>query len=131
MAQEMNTKQFKSMKGSEEQTVAAISQSKSGREFSSQNYSKHTKHAKQRTAIQRLDSTDGWSCRNCGSRHTKDVCPAFRKTCHRCHKKNHFAKYCLTKPSYNSKKFTLLEYQTMKTLTRVQDFSLEPYRLTQ
>lgn len=130
-AQEMSTKQLKSLKGSEEQTVAAISQSKSGRKVSSQNYSKHTKHAKQRTGNQRPDSTDGRSCRNCGRRHMKDSCPAFWKPCHRCHNKNHFAKYCLTEPSYNSKKFTLLEYQTMKTRTRIQNFSLEPYRLTQ
>lgn len=36
---------------------------------------KHRKHAKQRTANQRPDSTYGRSCRNCGRRHMKDACP--------------------------------------------------------
>lgn len=53
MAQEMSMKQLKSLKGGEEQIVAARSQSKRGRKLSSQNYSK------QGTVNQRPDSTMG------------------------------------------------------------------------
>lgn len=72
-AQEMSTRQLKFLKGSEEQTVTAISQSKSGRKVSLQNYSKHTKHAKQKTVNQRPDSTDRRSYCNYGKRHMNNA----------------------------------------------------------
>lgn len=37
---------------------------------------------------------DTKNCSNCGSKHPPKSCPAYGKECHRCHKKNHFAKYC-------------------------------------
>ncbi|XP_046858591.1 uncharacterized protein K02A2.6-like [Xenia sp. Carnegie-2017] len=36
------------------------------------------------------------NCRNCGGKHLPKQCPAFGKICHKCHKKNHFARVCLT-----------------------------------
>eukprot|EP00731_Ephydatia_muelleri_P003718 Em0001g3718a len=33
-------------------------------------------------------------CRNCGYQHKRDKCPAFGKRCNKCHKFNHFARYC-------------------------------------
>ena len=34
------------------------------------------------------------SCGKCGMGHTYGNCPAFQKVCHKCKKKNHFARYC-------------------------------------
>ena len=61
-AQEMSTKQLKSLKGSEEQAVAAIRKSTRSRKFSS---SRNTK----RTEKQRPENTSGKSCRYCGRKH--------------------------------------------------------------
>ena len=38
-------------------------------------------------------------CWNCGYRHdhSKELCPAFGKTCNKCSKKNHFAAKCRSK----------------------------------
>ena len=35
-------------------------------------------------------------CGRCGTRHQRNDCPAFGKTCMRCNRKNHFAKLCLS-----------------------------------
>ena len=35
-------------------------------------------------------------CKYCGGEHKKGSCPAYGKICHKCHKKNHFAKCCQT-----------------------------------
>ena len=96
-AQEMSTKQLKSLKGSEEQAVAAIRKSTSSKKFSS---SKNTK----RTENQRPESTSGKSCRNCGRKHMIGECPAYGKTCNSCHKKNHFEKYCFSKQNKSAMK---------------------------
>jgi hypothetical protein len=34
------------------------------------------------------------ACRNCGRNHEARKCPAYGKECHKCQKKNHFAKMC-------------------------------------
>nr|XP_022295054.1 uncharacterized protein K02A2.6-like [Crassostrea virginica] len=96
-AQEMSTKQLKSLKGSEEQAVAAIRKSTSSKKFSS---SKNTK----RTENQRPESSSGKSCRNCGRKHMIGECPAYGKTCNSCHKKNHFEKYCFSKQNKSAMK---------------------------
>ena len=93
----MSTKQLKSLKGSEEQAVAAIRKSTSSKKFSS---SKNTK----RTENQRPESTSGKSCRNCGRKHMIGECPAYGKTCNSCHKKNHFEKYCFSKQNKSAMK---------------------------
>ena len=41
-------------------------------------------------------------CWNCGRRHElykRESCPAYGKTCNKCHKQNHFAAKCCSKPS--------------------------------
>ena len=35
-----------------------------------------------------------FNCRNCGTVHGINACPAYGKSCHNCHKLNHFSKYC-------------------------------------
>ena len=45
-------------------------------------------------------------CRGCGGGfpHREKPCPAKGKTCHKCNKPNHFAKFCLTQPQGNTNK---------------------------
>ncbi|MEE4247258.1 MAG: retroviral-like aspartic protease family protein, partial [Kangiellaceae bacterium] len=38
------------------------------------------------------------ACRSCGLQHQPGRCPAFGKTCNKCHKKNHFAAACRSQP---------------------------------
>ena len=41
-------------------------------------------------------------CWNCGRRHElykRELCPAYGKTCNKCHKQNHFAAKCRSKPA--------------------------------
>lgn len=49
----------------------------------------------------RQERRDHWiaDCRYCGQSHPrqKEKCPAYNKTCKRCHKKNHFQSKCLAK----------------------------------
>ncbi|XP_011690575.1 PREDICTED: uncharacterized protein LOC105451671 [Wasmannia auropunctata] len=42
------------------------------------------------------------TCYKCGTRHPPLQCPAFRKTCAKCKKMNHFAKVCNSSASNNS-----------------------------
>ena len=39
------------------------------------------------------------NCRNCGSVHQPRSCPAYGKTCNKCHKLNHYARLCRSKTS--------------------------------
>ena len=48
------------------------------------------------------------ACRNCGRNHEVRKCPAYDKECHKCHKKNHFAKMCRSGQKQN-KEVTLIE----------------------
>lgn len=44
-------------------------------------------------------------CWNCGHKHElykRELCPAFGKMCNKCHKPNHFAAKCLSKPTKRS-----------------------------
>ena len=41
-------------------------------------------------------------CGNCGTKHGKNKCPAYGKTCHHCGKRNHFQKLCRSKSSVNN-----------------------------
>ena len=45
-------------------------------------------------------------CRSCGGvlPHREKPCPAKGKTCHKCNKLNHFAKFCFSKPQVNANK---------------------------
>ena len=36
-------------------------------------------------------------CNRCGTEHTSGRCPAYGKRCNKCHRLNHFAKYCMSK----------------------------------
>ena len=96
-AQEMSTKQLKSLKGSEKQAVAAIRKSTSSRKSSSPWNTKRTEN-------QRPESTSGKSCRYCGRKHMIGECPAYDKTCNSCHRKNQIEKYCLSKQNNSAMK---------------------------
>ena len=41
-------------------------------------------------------------CGNCGTKHGKNKCLAYGKTCHHCGKRNHFQKLCRSKSSENN-----------------------------
>ena len=41
-------------------------------------------------------------CGNCGTKHWKNKCPAYGKSCHHCGKRNHFQKLCRSKSSVNN-----------------------------
>ncbi len=43
-------------------------------------------------------------CRSCGGLfpHREKPCPAKGKTCHKCHKSNHFAKFCFSQPQVST-----------------------------
>ncbi|KAK9746953.1 MBOAT, membrane-bound O-acyltransferase family [Popillia japonica] len=43
------------------------------------------------------------NCINCGYQHLYGKCPAFRKTCAKCQKQNHFAKMCKTRVEKRAK----------------------------
>ena len=45
-------------------------------------------------------------CRSCGGvfPHREKPCPAKGKTCHKCNKSNHFAKFCFSQPQVNTNK---------------------------
>ena len=43
-------------------------------------------------------------CKYCGDTHAAGNCPAYGKTCSRCHKKNHLAKVCQSTSKQDSKK---------------------------
>ena len=48
------------------------------------------------------DSRSGHECWNCGRRHDlqmRELCPAYGKACHKCHKINHFAAKCHSRSS--------------------------------
>lgn len=46
------------------------------------------------------------NCKNCGRCHEKKNCPAFGKVCHKCKKKNHFARFCMSQKSELTSKHT-------------------------
>ena len=46
---------------------------------------------------EKFNQTSVFDCRNCGTKHGKKECPAYGKTCHNCHKHNHYKKMCRSK----------------------------------
>ena len=53
------------------------------------------------TSTNRRDRSAERSCRYCGRHHdvSKQSCPAFGQTCAKCHKRNHFAAVCRSRPA--------------------------------
>ena len=46
---------------------------------------------------EKFNQTSVFDCRNCGTKQGKKECPAYGKTCHNCHKHNHYKKMCRSK----------------------------------
>ena len=53
-------------------------------------------------------------CKYCGRAHMRGACPAFHQTCNNCHKKGHFANFCM---STNKSLNYLDNYQNMSPAT--------------
>ncbi|CAC5392126.1 unnamed protein product [Mytilus coruscus] len=96
-AQEMSSQQLKSLKSTEEHSVNAVKQ------VSKPRYRQNDSHKNQRSVHADRQAL----CKNCGRTHGKRNCPAFGKECHSCNKKNHFAKYCMSK---QKKKIDAIQY---------------------
>ncbi|CAG2201421.1 unnamed protein product [Mytilus edulis] len=96
-AQEIDSQQLKSLKSTEEHSVNAVKQVNKSR------YRQNDSHKNQRSVHVERQAL----CKNCGRTHGKRNCPAFGKECHSCNKKNHFAKYCMSK---QKKKVDAIQY---------------------
>ena len=73
------------------------------------------------------DGSNTRECWNCGRRHDfrkRELCPAYGKTCNKCHKQNHFAAKCRSKSTPKSVKSVEESdeiYQTHVPGTRIDD----------
>ncbi|XP_046851902.1 uncharacterized protein LOC124445243 [Xenia sp. Carnegie-2017] len=58
--------------------------------------SNNTRRQRQQSAYTSLSSQAHSNCKYCGDIHQRGKCPAYGKTCSKCHKLNHFASVCLS-----------------------------------
>ncbi|CAB3981993.1 Transposon Ty3-I Gag-Pol [Paramuricea clavata] len=65
---------------------------------------KKLKRKTQRNPIDQRNpfTSEVFNCRNCGTKHKRKECPAYGKTCHRCHKSNHFKAMCRSIKNVNA-----------------------------
>ncbi|XP_046864316.1 uncharacterized protein K02A2.6-like [Xenia sp. Carnegie-2017] len=58
--------------------------------------SNNTRRPRQQSAYTSASSQARSNCKYCGEIHQRGKCPAYGKTCSKCHKLNHFASVCLS-----------------------------------
>ena len=49
---------------------------------------------------QACNDAPGHSCGKCGTMHAPQQCPAYGKECHRCKRKNHYARFCRSEKAF-------------------------------
>ncbi|PAA77815.1 hypothetical protein BOX15_Mlig019617g10 [Macrostomum lignano] len=72
------------------------SYSSSDRSAEAREPSRSSETAESSTPVASIDRNrnSGAQCRSCGLQHQPGKCPAFGKTCNKCHRRNHFAAVC-------------------------------------
>ena len=111
-AVETSQSQIKSMSASQSVKVNAINtyRAKGGNKYGKKFKSKPVGSSPVNNTSQPYQRNTSQSCQRCGERHGPRQCKAYGKTCHMCHRKNHFAKMCKSKtPQTSVKSVDILE----------------------